>query len=966
MDGRGRFRRVLDRFWRGLAWSCLLLAPLPAAARDAALAGAGWGAARSDVTPDPAWRFERLPNGMRFVVRRNTRPAGAVLVRMEVAAGSLDERDDERGYAHFVEHMAFQGSTRVPPGEMVRLLERHGLAFGADTNAATGFERTTYMLDLPRADPALLDAALMLMRETASELRFDPAQLARERGVVLAEMRDRDSYAYREMADRLQAMAPAARYPRRLPIGTAATLDAATADGLRAFWARTYVPARTTVIVVGDIDEAAARTLVQRHFADWRPAASPAQPSPGPLATGKSPPSLYIDPALPERVTVAARGKWRGGPDTLRRRREDLRARIGTAIVNRRLARIARQPDPPFRSAGFATAPVFHIGRSTSLSVESLDGQWPRALASATAEYRRALAHGFTAGEVAEQLADLRTALRHAAAAADTRTSGELVAEAFDFLHEGAVPDAPAASLAWFEAEAHAITPATVLAAWRRDVVPLEKSPLIRFQGRKPADPAGLLAAWNAAIARPPAPAPAEAIGGFAYTDFGRPGKVVADTRATPLAIRQVRFANGVRLNLRRTDLEQDRVLVDMQVDGGSLLATRDNPLAVAMVPSLIAGGLGKHSLDDLQSLLAGHAVSTGLAVGAETFVASAATTPADLALQLELMAATLTDPGYRPEGEAQFRAGIANWYAQLRATPASALAAAIGGILSDGDPRFTTQPEAAYAGLGYARLREAIADRLQHGAIELGIVGAIDEEATIALVARTLGALPQRERDFRGYDDRRARPFTRDRAPRTVTHTGQPGQALLRLTWQTRDDADPLEKQALNLLERVVRIELTEALRQQLGKAYSPAASSEPSRTWRGYGTFAVAASVDLADVPAVRSAIADTVAALRDRPVADDLLLRARAPLAELFDNQLKTNAGWLALVTRAQTQPDRIDRQLQASRRLMTLTAADVQAVARRYLTDDRLVEIVVVPEPVTVAATIAPAGPDISVR
>ena len=944
---------------------CLLLAPLPATAR----ADAGWGFARSDITPDPAWHFERLPNGLRFGVRRNAHPAGAVLVRMEVAAGSLDERDDERGYAHFVEHMAFQGSTRVPPGEMIRLLERHGLAFGADTNASTGFERTTYMLDLPRRDPALLDTALMLMREAASELRFDPAQLARERGVVLAEKRDRDTYAYREMADRLAAMAPAALYPQRLPIGTQAALDAATAERLRAFWARTYVPARTTVIVVGDIDEAAARALVLRHFADWQPARAraPKQPSPGPLAPANPAPSLYTDPALPERVTIAAQGKWRGGADTLARRRADLLARIGAAIVNRRLARLARQPDPPFRSAGFGTAPVFHVGRSTSLTVESLDGQWPRALAAAAAEYRRALANGFTAGEVAEQLADLRTSLRHAAAAADTRTSGELVAEALDLLHDRSVPDAPAATLAWFEAQAPSITPATVLSALRRDVVPLEKSPLIRFQGRKPADAAGLIAAWGKAIKAPPAPAPAESGGGFAYTDFGRPGKVVADTRATPLAIRQVRFANGVRLNLRRTDLEQDRVLVDMQVDGGSLLATRDNPLAVAMVPSLIAGGLGKHSLDDLQSLLAGHAVSTGLGLGAETFVASAATTPADLALQLELLTATLTDPGYRPEGEAQFRAGIANWYAQLRATPASALAASIGGILSDDDPRFTTQPQAAYAELGYARLRDAITDRLQHGAIELGVVGDIDEDATIALVARTLGALPPREKDFRGYDDRRARPFTRDHAPRTVFHTGQPGQALLRLTWRTRDDADPLEKQALNLLERVVRIELTETLRQRLGKAYAPAASSEPSRTWKGYGTFAVAASVDQADLPAVHSAIVDTVAALRDRPVGEDLLLRARAPLAELFDNQLKTNAGWLALVTRAQTQPDRIDRQLQASRRLMTLTAADIQAAARRYLTDDRMVAVTVLPEPPpAVAETIAPAGPNISAR
>ena len=127
-----------------------------------------WGFLESDIAPEPEYRFNRLPSGLRYVIRRNANPKGTAMVRMEIAAGSLDEAPAERGFAHYVEHMAFNGSTNVKEGEMVRLLERNGLAFGADTNAATGFEATTYMLDLPRADPKLLDIALMLMRETAS------------------------------------------------------------------------------------------------------------------------------------------------------------------------------------------------------------------------------------------------------------------------------------------------------------------------------------------------------------------------------------------------------------------------------------------------------------------------------------------------------------------------------------------------------------------------------------------------------------------------------------------------------------------------------------------------------------------------------------------------------------------------------------------------------------------------------
>jgi zinc protease len=199
---------------------------------------------KSDVPLDPAYRFGRLPNGMRYIIRPNTTPKGEVLVRMEVAAGSLDESDAERGYAHYVEHMAFQGSTHVPSGEMVRLLERLGLAFGADTNAQTSFDHTTYQLDLPRNDASLIDTALMLMRETASELTFPAAETKRERGVVLAEKRDRNSWSYRALENRLKFTVPGARFAQRLPIGTTEALDAATPDTLRAFWSRHYVPAR--------------------------------------------------------------------------------------------------------------------------------------------------------------------------------------------------------------------------------------------------------------------------------------------------------------------------------------------------------------------------------------------------------------------------------------------------------------------------------------------------------------------------------------------------------------------------------------------------------------------------------------------------------------------------------------------------------------------------------------------------
>jgi zinc protease len=921
-----------------------------------------WAFQASDVPLEPGYRFGKLANGMRYVVRSNSNPKGTALVRLQFDAGSLDEEAHERGYAHYVEHMAFNGSSNVPEGEMIKLLERDGLAFGADTNASTSYDQTTYKLDLPRADMALLDTALFLMRETASELSFSPQAVERERGVVLAELRDRNGFALRNFQDQIEFLAPGSRFAARLPIGTLESLNGATAESLKAFWRREYVPTQATLFVVGDFDGDKVERAIVERFGSWKPA--PAEPAPqvGPLTPGaKGQEDLHLDPALSERVIAVRKGPWLDEPDNLNQRRENLLRLIGYGIVNRRLLRRTRENDAPFRNASLSTSDIFREGRATELAVDTVDRKWRRGLIVAAEEYRRVLLYGFTQQEIAEQLANIRNAHVTAADSAATRSHAQLLGAALALVNDDRVPDTPKNSLDRLEAFIPGITPDAVLAALRRELVPLD-APLLRFQGRTP--PAGgtkgLRSAWDEAMRQPVARPQQRAASEFAYTRFGPAGTVVSDGREDVMGIRMVRFANGVRLNLKRTELEKDRVLVQLSVDGGNMLATKDNPLATRMVSVLSLGGLGKHSRDELDTLLAGRSVSANFSATDETFVASAGTTPRDLELELQLLAAQLTDPGWRKEGEVLFRQTINNMFASLRATPGAALNADLGAILADGDPRFALGEVEPYRKLTFAKLKTDIADRLDKGAIEIGMVGDLDEEEAIALVGRTFGALPAREAEFRPYAERRNRPFTAQRKRRVLHHTGAKDQALVTMIWPTRDGEDPVQTLEFALFERIVRIALTDTLREKLGQAYSPGAASSLSRSFTGYGTFSVAASVDVDKVPAASAAIAATIAALRDKPVSQDMLQRARAPLLESFDNALKTNGGWLAFVDRAQTEPDRIERQAKAHKRLQGITAERLQAVARQYLTANGAVEINVLPNGVQEGAP-APAAP-----
>lgn len=944
----------------------LALAPLavavPIAAQQAPAAPPAatdepvWAFETSDVPVDPGYIFGRLDNGLRYIIRRNATPAGTALVRMRIQSGSLEEREAERGLSHFLEHMAFNGSKGIPEGEMIKLLEREGLAFGADTNASTGFESITYMLNLPRNDEALLATALMLMRETASELAIAEDAVARERGVVLAERRDRAGFQQRNFEDNLAFLVPGARYAERLPIGTLPVLESASAAQIRGLYERTYTPANSVLVVVGDYPVDVVEAAIRARFADWPAAPAPPAPEAGPIDWGRSGHTdIHLDPALAESVTISRLAPWRDRPDTIANRREARLRAVGYAVINRRLARLARGADAPFKSAGFSTGDIFEAARITSLSVSTADGGWKKGVLAATREVNQALAHGFTRAEIDEQLAAIRTGLENAVKSADTRGNAVFVGAALGLVSDERVPTTPAWQLAEFESHASAITPEAAWQAVLADAAPFA-DPLIRFEGRSAPEggEAGLRAAFAEGLAQPIAAPLETGPMAFAYTDFGPPGAVVSDSREPRLGLRFVTFANGLRLTIKTTDVRRDRIAFALAVDGGDLMNTRETPLATYLAGSLTAGGLGRHSQDELASVLAGRNVSFELASGADAFTASAVTTPRDLELQLQVLAATLTDPGYRPEGVERVRRGIANFFETLDATPARALSSASGAILSDGDPRFSLQPKAAYMALDYEQLRAAIGDRLARGAMELALVGELDEDAAIAAVAATLGALPQREAAFNPREAARSRSFTATRGAHVLTHKGEPDQALLQWVWPTTDDSDLGETLRLDLLARIVRLELTERLREKLGQAYSPSASASNSHYFRGYGTFAVSTSVAADQVEATRAAVRELIAALRAGPLEADVVERARKPFLEEYANSLKDLGGWLFLAARAQSEPERLDRHFAVPGVMAAITPEDIHRTALTYLEADGAVEFRVMPQGAPAAA------------
>lgn len=918
----------------------------PATINPQTAAAKAWNFAASDVAVDPNIIFGILPNGMKYALLKNSTPKDSVILRMRFDVGSFAEQEDQRGLAHFLEHMVFNGSTNVPEGEMVKLLERKGLAFGADTNASTGFDQTVYKLDLPNASDDLIDTGLMLMRETASEVTIDPAAVDRERGIILSERRARDTYQLRSLIEQLDFQMKGMTVANRIPVGTEEVIKTAPAARLRDLYDRYYRPERATLVMVGDFDPAAIEAKIKARFADWKgrgPAG--ANPDIGNIDYKRGVAADdFIDPAIQDSVNITAFRPWVIEPDTKAKRAHNLAEDIGESIVSRRLAKIALNEDSPILGGSFSDAEGWKVFDQVAIGAVAKEGEWKAALALIEQEWRRAVQHGFTQAEVDEQIAIRRTALKNSVAGVTTRRSDGLADGLADAADGDYVFVRPETLQAMFDEAAPKLDAAVVTAAFRKRMEGLSP-PLARVTAKKPIEggPEAIVAALNAsqqvAVAAPAATTSAA----FAYEDFGTPGKVVSDTRIDDLGIRRIRFANNVMLNIKKTDFQKERVSISLRVDGGNLLATREDPTRVALAGSMVLGGLEAHSVDELRTILAGKTVSPSFGSAADAFGGSALTSPGDFALQAKLMAAFLTHPGYRPDGLALIRRFLPQQYAANDATPAAVLGRDAGGILANNDPRAQTPPLEKLMALDWAQLKPVIADSLDHGAIEIGVVGDIDEQAAIDAIAASFGALPERRPAFDSRKDARIRHYATDRSERTLIHKGPAEQAELRVYWPARDDSDLTEAMRLNLLSRVMQLMLTEELREKLGESYSPGAGASLSDEFPGYGHLFASSNIDHKDIATTRAAIFRIAKELRDTPVDADLLDRARKPMLESMTKARRENAYWLPYVAEATSEEARLDRSRKSIGVVEAATPAELQALAKRYLVDTKALVI-----------------------
>ena len=908
-----------------------------------------WPQSRSDIPADPAVTFGALPNGMRYAIMKNSTPKGEVSIRLRIGAGSLMESGAQQGLAHFLEHMAFRGSTHVPEGNVFEMLQKLGLRTGADANAQTGQTETVFQFDLPQTDDATIDQGLMLTRDIVSELNLKPEAFDAERGPVLSEERLRAGPGERAFETQSKFLIKGQLAPERLPIGKIDVIRNAPVSLVRDFYRDYYRPQRASLIIVGDIDPAAIKAKIEAKFSDWNPAGTGgADPDLGtPPARGKEF-KVFTEAGAPQSISIAWVQPYDGSPDTTAQRRRYLIEDIALHILNQRFATVAQSDNAPFTSAGASRGNSARSARIASLRIGYESNKWQRALEEAEKIRRQVVQQGVSQEELDREVKAILADTDANLEASATRQSRNLARDLISSLDRDYVFSSPQTDADVLRRNIQGITVDDINAALR-DVF-TGNGPLVFLSSPAAIDggETALASVFDRAESAPVEDTKPAQVAAWPYTSFGSPGRVVETRHIEDLDTYFVRFENGVRLTVKPTKFRANQILVSANIAGGDLAFPKDH--TVLDPAAYLSGGLKALSFLDMRRTLEGKVAGVGFGIDDDSFSLSGSTRPEDLDTELQLIAAYITAPGWRPEPYHKSISSLQDYLPKLDTSPMSLFSAKFPELLHPGDARWAYPTSADVAAATLDQVKAVIDPALLNNAIEVTMVGDVTLDQAIRAVSGTLGALPARAdakpQPPQPGDVRFPAPTPQ---PVVLYHSGRSDQGAAAIAWQTTDLYSDKESAARGMLKDILQLRMLDELRIRDGATYSPAASASASRTFPGYGYIAA-----FAEIPPEKSKLFfDTVeriaADLRDHGPSQEYFERAHKPAVDALEKAVDTNNFWAATLVGAQTDERRLAYIRDLMPQLEAVTPADVQRVAQKYLRDDRAWKLIIEPKP-----------------
>jgi zinc protease len=900
---------------------------------------------------DPRVTIGRLENGLRYFIRKNQTPEKRAELRLVVNAGSILEDDDQLGLAHFVEHMAFNGSRHFAKQELIEFMESIGMRFGPDLNAYTGFDETVFMLTVPTDKPELLDQAFLILEDWAHGLDFDAEEIDKERGVVIEEWRLGQGASARLRDQQFPVLLKGSRYAERLPIGKKGILETFDHAALKRFYRDWYRPDLMAVIAVGDFDTVYIEDLVKRHFQAIKKPATPR-----PRTTFEVPDhdetlvSIATDREAPFTTVSVYHKLPPRDQSTVGAYRQAIVERIYHGMLNRRLADLTQKPEPPFIYAFSNRGSLIRTKDTYTVTAGVKEDGITLGLKAVFMEAERVARHGFTATELERQKQDLLRSVERAYIERGKQNSSTFAAEytraflqgepipgiAYEFeLHRRFVPEIGLEELNLLGTEWSSERNRVILASAPEKeglTIPTEEDLLAALESTVDAE----IEPFLDTVAEAPL-----------MVALPEAGSIVTTSQRTDINITEWKLSNGVRVILKPTSYKQDEVLFRALSPGGTSLADDRDHIPAGTASQVIgSSGLGDFDSIDLRKKLTGKVAAVRPFIGRLEEGIAGSASPQDLETAFQLIHLTFTAPRADPD---QFASLVSRMKAQLAnrsAVPEFALFERVQRLMTQDHPRARSLTAETIEDMNLEKSLAFYRDRFgDAGDFTFFFVGNIDLEVMESLVQQYLATLPSGGRD-ETWRDLGIRPP--EGVVKETVYKGVEPKSITAIAFTGPFRYNPLERLIMRALCSIMDTRLRNAIREDRSGTYG--VNIRPSYSRIPIEDYAITINfgTDPERVEELTRVVFEEIARMKAAGPTEEEVQNIKEAEIRSFETESKKNAWWLSQLAHRYQSGENPTGLLKIKDLTQELTAEKIHAAARSYFDIENYVQVTLLPE------------------
>jgi len=908
----------------------------------------------SDPLPfDTAVRTGKLANGLTYFIRQNAEPQNRADLWLAINAGSVLEDEDQRGLAHLVEHLLFNGTKRFPEDALVDFLESIGMQFGADLNAYTSFDETVYMLQVPTDNQENLGKALDVLEDWAGSALLDPQQIDAERGVVIEEWRLRDQGANGRITNQwFPLLLAGSQYADRLPIGDVEIIKNASPETIRRFYASWYRPDLMAVVAVGDFDPAQMEAMIQEHFNRLPTPSEPiARPTfPVPFGT-ENRYKVISDPEFPYAFIDLSYRKPYTALLTVADYQDKLQQELADQMLNARFDEIAHQSAAPFLGASSYAGGLVRPVALNGVQAQTEDDKITQGLAAILTELERVRQHGFTATELDRAKGDL---LRRYEAAYAERAKSDSSSYADEYLNYFLTGEATPGIAFEYALVQHWLPPISLAEVNEQTTSLLEQSGRdVLVIAPAKADltlptEEELAAVLEETLAQQVDPYVDQAAGAVLLADLPEPAAIAGETTDATLGTTTLQFANGIEVILKPTDFKDDEVLFDATSPGGSSLVEEGDALEADNISQIISNsGVGDLDYNALTRLLSGKRAGVSSSINLLSEAMSGYASPKDLETLFQLIYLYATQPRADPSAFDAFMTQKRTELENRQLDPLSHLFDAYTQARFGDSSRFNEvtleELETFDLARGLAIYGDRFADMNDFTFI---FVGSFDVDAIKPLVQRYIGTLPGADRSETWLD---VVPNPPDTVIEETVYKGQDEQSFTLLEFNGIVTATAENRLHLQLLQNVVDLRMTDELRERLGGTYGASVFSNLDKYPDSAYSFGIWYGADPKRVEELSQATWENLDKIEAEGPSEEEFAKTIEQAHRQHEKALRENQYWLDQLSYSVQNPDEDAHAiLTYDDQVNAVTPAAIQAAAQLFLNEMQVIKLMLLPE------------------